>query len=510
MGSKGIPRVRWARARRMAGGRPGPGARVALATLTMLAMLDGIGRAETDPPPTPPRASPPPEPAPLPPTPSESLFTHRQPSYWISGQANLITQGHPGFSSLYASTQSLRSQAEEATSFVGTLFTGFHLTSLTDAIVDVEMAAGGGISQAFGLGGFTNLDVVRNPTLSHEPYLARVMLRQIIPLGGAWTDVEQGPFQIGTRLPVRRLELSAGKLSTVDFFDKNSSGSDSHLQFLNWTVDNNGAYDYAADTRGYTYGVVVAYESPRFAARFGEMLMPKVANGIDFDWDVRSARAENLELELRYRLAGRPGIVRALSYLNHADMGSYRQAIDAFEANAGADQACRLQFEAAEMRQFPGPGPVIECHRAPGRLKLGVGLNIEQQLAGPLRGFGRAGWNDGRNESFAYTEVDNTVLVGLDLAGDWWRRPGDRFGAAFVSNGISDLHARYLQLGGYGFLLGDGGLTYGRETIFESYYTFNLGRGSSVAADIQYIANPGYNQDRGPVVVGALRLHQEL
>jgi hypothetical protein len=420
----------------------------------------------------------------------DTLFAHPPGPAWISGQINVVTQGHPRARAAYSGAHSLKPAPELATSFVGTLFTGFLLTSLTEVIVDVELAGGGGISETVGLGGYTNLDVVRNPTLGQEPYLARLALHQVIPLGADWTPVPWAPVQTASRLPSRRLELWLGKLSTVDFFDRNAVGSDSHLQFLNWTVDNQGAYDYAADTRGYTYGLVIAYQSPALAVRLGEMLMPKVANGLDYDWDLLHARGESLELEPRWRIGERGGALRLLGFLNHARMGSYREAVDAAVA--------------------AGTAPIIEDHRRRGRAKAGLAINLEQELPGPLRLFARAGWNDGRNESFAYTEVDSSVSGGLDLDGRWWRRAGDRFGLAAVSNGLSGGHRRYLALGGQGFLLGDGMLRYGRETIGEAYYNAAIGRGLSLALDFQLIVHPGYNRDRGPFAVGGFRVHLEI
>ena len=138
-----------------------------------------------------------------------------------------------------------------------------------------------------------------------------------------------------------------------------------------------------------------------------------------------------------------------------------------------------------------------------------MGLNFEQELTGRARLFGRAGWNDGRNESFAYTEVDNTFQIGGDYRGDRWRRPLDKVGAAFVSNGISPTHRTYLALGGLGFLLGDGALNYGHEKIIETYYTAHVRGGISLAVDYQHIVNPGYNRDRGPVGVWSIRIHFE-
>jgi high affinity Mn2+ porin len=411
--------------------------------------------------------------------------------WWLSGQVNIINQAHPGFPAAYDGPNSLSAQPEDATSFVATLYAGYQLTSTTEILVDVESAGGGGISDALGVAGFTNLDVVRNPQLGAAPYLARAEIHQIIPLTDDWTDADRGPLGGFRRLPARRLELRAGKLSTVDVFDTSSVGSDSHLQFMNWAVDNDGAYDYAADTRGYTLGVVIEYRDRGWAARLGELLMPTVANGIDYDFDVAHARGENLELELRPEIGGRHGAIRLLGFLNHARMGSYAEAIAAFLS--GQD-----------------PRPDIAAHRAEGRIKYGVGLNLEQEISASLRIFARAGWNDGATESFAYTEVDDTLALGLDHRGAAWRRPGDKVGLALVTSGLSRDHRTYLSLGGQGFLLGDGALDYGRETIVEAYYTAHLWRGWFPALDVQVIANPGYNRARGPVLVASLRLHLEL
>jgi len=280
-------------------------------------------------------------------------------------------------------------------------------------------------------------------------------------------------------------------MSTVDFFDLNSPGNDSHLQFMNWAAVNNGAYDYAADTRGYTYGFVAEYYDKAWAARFGEMLMPTVANGINLDWNIARARGENFEVEYHATLLPkRASIVRALAFVNHADMGSYREAINGYLS--GAD-----------------PVPDITLYRKQGRVKYGFGLNAEQELAPALRAFGRLGWNDGANESYAYTEIDRSAEIGADLRGNWWRRSQDKLGAAFIVNGLSGDHRRYLALGGLGFILGDGGLNYGLEKIFETYYTLHVWRGISVAADYQHVVDPGYNRDRGPTSVVSFRIHVE-
>jgi hypothetical protein len=443
--------------------------------------------------------------------------------FWLGAEANSIFQTNPSFASKYNGHNSFGGQpwpqpqlveapSEAAISGLATVFLGYRPTRTTELILDPEIAVGGGLSTALGIAGFTNLDVVRNPTLSHLPYIGRAEIHQLIPLSDVWEPNEdRGPISSFTLVPRHRLELRVGKMSTADIFDINPVGSDSHMQFMNWTVDNNGAWDYAADTRGYTYGAVVEYQGPFVEARFGLMLMPIVANGLDLDWSLSKNRAENLELEVKY--SRRPqwrGTLRLLGYLNHARMGSYAEAI--------------------AHPQMIGLAPDITASRKDGRLKGGFGINEFQELGPLVRAFFRIGWNDGQNESFAYTEVDNTFAIGADVRGTRWRRPDDRVGLAFVSNGISSVHADYLRHGGIGFILGDGPgcdtdpvtmlrvcapapgsyLSYARETILEQYYNLHVWWGAFLAEDVQLVANPGYNSDRGPVWVFSVRGHLEF
>jgi hypothetical protein len=413
--------------------------------------------------------------------------------FWFGAEINGIFQTHPTFHSPYAFTNSFRAPADAALSGLLTVFFAYTPTSTTELILNGEMALGGGLSDALGIAGYPNLDVVRNPTLSHEPYLARAQVHQIVPLSRVWElNSDRGPISSFARVPRHRLEFRLGKMSTADMFDINPVASDSHMQFMNWAVDNNGAFDYAADTRGYTYGFVAEYQGPRVEFRVGEMLMPKVANGEVLDTDnLGKSRADNFELELKYSV--RPdwaGTVRLLGYVNHANMGSYR------DANTTA--------------LATGMRPDITASRKLGRIKYGYGVNVYQDLGRRLRVFSRLGGNDGKTESFAYTEIDNTFQIGFDVRGEDWRRPDDKVGVAFVTSGLSDDHREYLALGGLGFLLGDGRLNYGRETIVETYYNAHIWRGAFAAGDVQVVTNPGFNRDRGPVVVFALRGHLEF
>jgi len=423
---------------------------------------------------------------------TESMLPHfKDRRFWLTGQANFIFQTHPGLPALYSGIHSLSPHYEKATSRVMTLYTGYRFNNSTEVLVDIEEAGGAALTQGFGLAGNTDLDIVRNPLLSKIPYLGRGMIHHVFALSDDKVENQRSFLSLFEEVPRRRIEVRFGKFSMPDFLDLNSVGSDTHLQFINWTADNIGAWDYAADTRGYTVGFTADYEDRNWGFRFAEGLMPKIANGIDLVWKPWQAHAENFEYELRKGfLPNRPGVVRLLAYTNHANMGIYR------------DQTVKAASE--------GKTPDITDHPWHITGKYGFGLNIEQNLTQHLTAFARIGWDNGKTESFAYTEVDQTVAAGLGATGSWWHRKQDRAGIAFVSNAIKKDHQNYLAAGGLGFLLGDGHLTYGRENILETYYTLHVWRGIYVAPGLQHINNPGYNRDRGPVLVPTFRLHVEF
>jgi len=423
----------------------------------------------------------------------ETMFPHfKDTRFWLSGQMNFIFQTHPPFHAAYSGPNSLRAIYEKATSRVLTLYTGMRLNNSTELLVDIEEAGGQALSTGLGLAGNTDLDIVRNPLLSKAPYLARGMIHKVFALSKDKIENQRNAISLFDELPRRRLEIRFGKFSMVDFFDVNSVGSDTRFQFTNWTVDNNGAYDYAADTRGYTVGATADYEDRNWGFRFAEGLMPKVANGIDLVWKPWQAHSENFEYELRHALIPKKaGVVRLLAYTNYANMGIYRQAIANFEAGLT-------------------PAADITAHPWHITRKYGFGVNLEQNLTPYLTAFGRFGWDNGKTESFAYTEVDQTFAGGLGAYGAWWHRKRDRAGIAFVTNAICKDHQIYLADGGLGFLLGDGKLNYGRENIVESYYTIHVWRGIYVAPGLQHINDPGYNRDRGPVIVPSFRAHMEF
>ena len=398
-----------------------------------------------------------------------------------AGQRHL--SGQPGFHSPYQGANSFHNAGEYKTSLLGTFFTGFqphrNLRYNTDFLVDIESAGGRGLSQALGLAGFINLDVVRNPNLGSAPYLARGEIHQTIGLTNEMTESDRSYLGLATQVPVRRFEVRAGKMSLTDIFDVNAILTDSHLQFSNWTIDNNGAWDYAADTRGYTVGGVLEYDDRKWSARYGNFAMPTVANGINLDWAFSRAHGQNREFELRHSFTPDTKAVPASSAMSTTP-------IWATTANRSG----------LSRRHDPRPKSPAQQF---GTVKYGFGWNNDQEITKNLRVCTRFGWNEGQHESFAYTEDDQTLFVGADYNGTPWNRPDDKFGVAFVSNAIKKDHQNYLAYGGLGFLLGDGRLNYGRENIVESYYTRHFRTGLGSVLDNQHIDDPGYNRDRGPV-----------
>ena len=410
---------------------------------------------------------------------------------WILGaQLNLIGQRLQPLHSPYASPASLLPTGDTEMSQAFGIYLGARLPAGLQAYLDVEMIRGNGISHASGLAGVTNGDVVRQGSvdLGKNPYVARAFLRWTIGLGGAELDTfARAQDQVSVVVQARRLEISAGKLALSDLFDLNRYANNARLQFQNWALFQNTAWDFAADTRGYSQGIAVAWLTPRWALRAASFQMPTAANGNTLDGDLAQARGD--EVELTVLPDGSGTVIRLLGYLNHARMGSYADAI--------------------RIAQQTGHPPDIVADDAPGRTKYGFGLNVEQPLAdsGETGLFARLGCSDGRNESFAFTEVDRHLSAGLQISGVHWRRSRDVLAVGVVDHGLSSLHRDYLATGGRGFLLGDGRLNYGHERILEAYYRAQLGPWIQLSPDVQEIWNPGYNRDRGPATILGVRLN---
>jgi high affinity Mn2+ porin len=403
--------------------------------------------------------------------------------YSAHAQATVVSQGNWKFRSPYEGPLSLLPILSYRTTATATLFLDARLWRGGEVVFNPEMAGGTGLSGTDGLAGFPNGEATRVGTIEPTPYIARFFLRQTFGLDGDQEKVEDAPNQIAGLRDVDRLTVSIGKFSAEDFFDDNRFSHDPRTQFLNWSLMYTGAWDYPANVRGYTYGMVIDFNSRFLAARYGVVAEPSVANGAPIDPHLLKANGHILEFEQRYNLEDHPGHLREWAYLNHAHMGKYREAL-------------------AEMPVDPD----VTQTRAY-RIKYGFGLSWDQELTRDLGVFVRAGWNDGQSESWAFTEIDETLALGLLLQGRAWRRPQDAVGLAAVCNGLSSAHRDYLAAGGLGFIIGDGRLHYGAEEILEAFYNWEVRKYINVTADFQGVNNPAYNKDRGPVAILAIRFH---
>ena len=414
----------------------------------------------------------------------------------VGAQYTGVLQNQSSLSSPYSGPLSLIAAGDTQPSNTFGFYAGWALTDWAQFYFDTEKFMGAGVSHATGLGGLTNGDVVREGAnnLGKRFYMARNYLRLMLPLAPGTTRLEHVQDQIAGTEAATRLEAKIGLMAVNDDFDKNRYAGSTRAEFMNWSLWANTAWDYAANTRGYTKGFMIGFISPQWALRFGEYEMPKVANGQPFDPSLARAHGQNLELTLSPWLTG--PIVRLLAYQNTAHMGDYETAL-AIGAKSG---------------KFPD---VIATEQQ-GRRKTGFGVNAEQPLAdsGDSGVFVRFGWNDGRSESFVFSEVDRLVSAGGELSGAHWSRADDRLGLAVAIDGLSSPHRQYLAAGGSGFLLGDGRLNYAPEQIFECYYRVELQQINGhlrlqLSPDFQFIRNPGYNRDRGPVSFTGLRFHLE-
>jgi len=423
--------------------------------------------------------------------PAASTQTAASARYTLHFQATVVDEGDFNFHSPYSGNDSLSGKNQRQNSITSTLFMGARLLPGTEVYLNPEIAGGRGLSGANGLAGFPNGEIPRvgdpAPTLS----TARLYLLQRIGFGGGREKQDDGNNQLAQTLDADRLTLVAGRFALTDFFDNNAYSHDPRSQFLNWTLMAAGAWDYPADTRGYTWGSMAEYREPDWAARGDFVAEPKQANGQPMDRRIGRANGSVVEVEHSIHLIpDRKGTARMLAYANQADMGSYDDAIQKAAAT--------------------GAAPSVSATRAYGRTKYGVSFNADQEISDTLGAFTRDSWNDGRNETWAFAEVDASESAGVEWKPAAWGRPDDRFGLAEVVNELSRPHRRYLSNGGYGFMIGDGALHYGPECVTEAYYRVPLVEHLYVTPDYQFFVNPAYNRDRGPVQVYSVRVHAEF
>ena len=409
----------------------------------------------------------------------------------IHFQTTYIYQYKPAFNAAYSGPNSLQTGEEKQNSITATLFAGVRLWHGAELYVNPEVAGGSGLSGAFGMAASTNGETFRVGAPAPTIYVARAFLKQTIVLGKENSGHnDDGQNQLAGNEPSRFLRLFAGKFSLGDFFDNNTCAASPRTQFLNWALMSNAAWDYAANLRGYTAGGVVMLQIDNMAYKVGVATEPVVANGEALNRNFGMARGINAEVDRVYAVRKMRGHLRVLGYMNETNMGSYSQAMHTLDSNGRPD--------------------VIMTEKN-GRRKTGIGVNVDQQVNDNLSVFARLGWNDGKTETWAFTEADRTISAGLILSGARWKRKDDNIGIAAVVNGLSADHKDYLAAGGLGFQLGDGKLSYANESVLELFYNWKpLASGLWMSGDYQFAINPGYNSDRGPVNVFSFRLHVEL
>jgi high affinity Mn2+ porin len=405
-------------------------------------------------------------------------------------QATSIGQQHGKFNSPYEGPLSLQDTTERAVSLTTTLFLGLRLGYGTQLYFDPEIAGGRGFSNVDGLANASNGELPRVASATPKPYLARLYISHDFGFGDAKEHVDSDENQLAGDRPLVRYTITLGRFSDSDFFDDNNFSHDPRMQFMAWGAMYNGAWDYPADTRGYTWGIVNEFHTRNWSLRFGSAAEPRVANGGRFDRRLLEDQGSTFEEERRYSIGGHPGAIRWLQYLNRTRSGSYAEAVQLAELTSGT--------------------PAVQAIRRPGTLKYGTGISFDQEISKDLGVFSRLGWNDGKTEDFAFTAIDRLAEGGVSVKGTRWKRKDDVVATAFAAAGISGVHAVYLAEGGLDFLIGDGKLNYAPEYLWESYYSARVFRGFYATFDAQHYNNPAYNHDRGPVWVESIRLHIEF
>ena len=404
------------------------------------------------------------------------------------GQVTFLEQAYPAFRSPYAGTQSLPGdgQGRETSDF--TFYAGVRLWQGAELWINPEIDQGFGLDDTLGVAGFPSAEAYKVGASYPYARLHRAFIRQTIDLGGETKKVESDLNQFAGSQTSNRLVFTIGKFNAVDVFDTNKYAHDPRNDFMNWAIADTGTYDYAADSWAYTYGAAAEWYQGPWTLRGGLFDLSIAPNTIELDPRFDQFQWDG-EIERRYDLWGHSGKIAVTGFLNRGRMGSFEDAIALAEIIGGP-------ADIAAVRKYQSRG--------------GVSANLEQEITSDLGAFVRAGWANGNVEPYEFTDIDRTVAAGLSLSGRQWGRPDDTVGLAGIVNGISKIHEEFLNDGGLGILVGDGILPHpGPEQIIETYYELPVSY-LKLTLDYQFIVNPGYNEDRGPVSVFAARLHAQF
>jgi high affinity Mn2+ porin len=373
---------------------------------------------------------------------------------WIAKfQSTYVWQGKPAFSAPYTGSHSLIPERERSYTLTATAYLGMRAWQGAELYYNPELIQSNALSDLTGLGGLSNGENQKGSGTNPKVYNARYFLRQTWKLDDEDVGVDAGLNQLAGPLYAHRLVLTAGKIALLDIFDNNAFSHDPRTQFMNWSLMTYGGWDYAADSRGYSIGAALEYYRGAWVFRAARFEQPKESNGLPLDSRIMAHHGDQIEVEHGHEIAGQPGKLRFLVFRNAAKMGGFRDAIAYAHANGGTPDVGNVRNE---------------------RVKRGLGLALEQNVTRNVGFFTRASWNDDQSETYAFTEIGNSLSGVLSIKGAAWGRPADTVGLACVTNGLSSAHRDYLALGGHGFFIGDGALNYRREQIAETYYSIGV------------------------------------
>lgn len=412
-------------------------------------------------------------------------------------QSTYVWQRHPAFPARYSGPNSLDAAREPRSyTLTATAFLGIRTWKGGELYFNPEMTMSQSLSNLHGLGALTNGENQKGGGPNPIFYRARLFVRHTWGLGGGSEQAEAAPNQLAGTVDKNRMVLTVGNIALTDIFDNNTYAHDPRTQFLNWTLMTHGAFDYASDARGYTWGGALEYYRNDWVFRAGRFEQPIESNGLPLDSRIFRHYGDQVEIEHQQEIGGLPGKLRMLAFRNHAQMGSFQDALAAWRVGGGV-----------------GVPAVSNVRRE--STKTGLGANFEQALTNDVGMFLRASWNDGQTETYAFTEVERSISGGISIKGMKWGREHDVVGLGLVWNGLSAVNREYLARGGLGAFIGDGvppaGMNYrsAPEQVFETYYSANIAKDLWFSLDYQHIRHPAYNADRGPVSIAGIRLHWE-
>ncbi|MGE5816570.1 MAG: carbohydrate porin [Deltaproteobacteria bacterium] len=409
----------------------------------------------------------------------------------IHGQTTYIQQGYPRFRAFYTGENSLPPWPQSKETWTTSAFLGLRLWDGGELYYNPELLQGFGLSSTVGAAGFPNGEAQKSDFIYPRYSTSRLFFRQYFGFGGEQETFESAYGQMAEKKDISRLTIQVGKFAVHDVFDNNTYAQDSRADFFNWSIWAAGAFDYAADKVGLTYGAVGELNQKSWALRIGYFLIGDKPNSNDFDPEVFRRGGYVTEFEYRYAFWSQLGKLRLIGWLNEAFSGSFRDAVN-LSNSTGIDATM-----------------AIEQTRT-GRAEYGYVINMEQQVSDNVGVFGRWSWNNGKSEMSAFTDINSSLSGGAVIKGKSWGRPDDKIGLAGAINGISNDYRNYLAAGGLGILIGDGQLNYRREEILETFYALHLSKNATLTFDYQFMMNPAYNADRGPISFFAGRFHTEF